>query len=105
MEGSPDDGQPIADTTLIMLYPIIPTLTLRSRAKASGVMACSKIACRCASRWAAASMLGPPPAPPFAEADPVGSMTENPSGISEGAMSAVERFGIPLISSIGLLFD
>ena len=35
---------------------IIPTFTLRSRASASGVMACSSIACRCASRccWAAA---------------------------------------------------
>jgi len=72
------------------------TLTLRSLANASGVMACSKIIWRCASRCADASFCLDAPAAAW----PVGSARLNPSGISEGATSDDGMFDM-----LCLIFD
>lgn len=72
-----------------------PTFTLRNLANASAVMACSKMAWRCASRcadWSAAA-LDPPP-------DPGPDPRENPSGSSSAptlAGATLFGLGIPLM--------
>ena len=76
------------------------TFTRRNLANASGVIACSNIASRCAClcfACSAAESLGPPPPPP----PELGPASENPSGISDAETPEEEM----LLGSMPLMIN
>lgn len=85
--------------TMNRLYNSL-TFTRRNLANASGVIACSNIASRCACLCFACSVaasLGPPPPPP----PELGPASENPSGISDAETPLVEM----LLGSMPLMIE